>query len=71
MRLVALGAGIGLAAAALSGRVLETLLYQVRPWDASVYGAALAALALAALIAVARPALRAAGTAPSRVLRGE
>ncbi|GMV07670.1 MAG: hypothetical protein AMXMBFR53_39450 [Gemmatimonadota bacterium] len=71
MGLAALGAALGLAGAAAGGRVLASVLYQVTPWDAAVYAGATALLLAAALVAVAPPAARAAGTAPSRVLRQE
>jgi ABC-type lipoprotein release transport system permease subunit len=51
--------------------VLEAFLYQVEPLDPLVYAASAAILLAAAVVAVTQPALRAARTSPSRVLREE
>jgi ABC-type lipoprotein release transport system permease subunit len=50
-------------------RYLESLLFQVRPWDPAVLGSVMAALALVALVAVAVPARRAASVHPMEALR--
>jgi putative ABC transport system permease protein len=65
------GALLGLVGAGAAGRMLGSVLYQVTPWDPGVHGGAVAVLLVVALIAVAHPAARAAGVAPSRVLREE
>jgi ABC-type antimicrobial peptide transport system permease subunit len=71
MALVALGLGLGLAAGVAASRVVESLLYGVRPtdWDAITVPAL--ALLAAAVVAAAPPALRAARVDPARTLRSE
>jgi predicted lysophospholipase L1 biosynthesis ABC-type transport system permease subunit len=66
-----IGAGAGLVVSALTARVLEAFLYQVEPLDPLVYAGSAAILLAAAVVAVTQPALRAARTSPSRVLREE
>jgi ABC-type lipoprotein release transport system permease subunit len=55
--------------ALLAGRLLESLLYGVGVRDASVFGGALAALTLAALLACAVPTWRAGRVEPAETLR--
>jgi putative ABC transport system permease protein len=66
---------IGLAAGLAAGRALSTLfasmLFEVRPGDASTYAVVAALLMTAGLIAALRPALRAARVDPIRTLRTE
>ncbi len=71
LTMAAIGGVVGLVVAALAGRVLEAFLYEVRTVDPLVYGASLALLMTAAVAAVAVPAVRAAKTPPSAVLRQE
>ncbi len=71
MGLALVGTMLGLVGAGAAGRILGSLLFEVTPWDPLVYGCAAAAILGAALVAVTHPAARAAGTAPSQVLRGE
>ncbi len=71
MRVTALGVALGVAGAAATGRLLGAFLYEVAPIDPIVYVAAVGVLVLAALIAAAHPAARAASTEPGRVLRGD
>jgi ABC-type antimicrobial peptide transport system permease subunit len=65
------GIGVGSVAAALSARVLESLLFEVSPMTPWVYGSAAAALCAAAVIAGWVPAARAGRLPPAEVLRGE
>ena len=67
------GAGLaaGLLAAAATGRGLASLLYGVGPYDPVTFAAAAAAVALAALVASAIPARRAARLDPMVVLRAD
>ena len=58
-RLVVAGVGLGLVAALLLGRVLETLLFDVRPADPLALAAAAVLFALIALLACWLPARRA------------
>jgi putative ABC transport system permease protein len=69
--LFAAGAGIGLAAAAASARVLSTLLFNVGAFDLVSFAAATLVLCAVALAACGLPARRAAGVDPSAALRTE
>lgn len=66
-----IGLGIGLAAAALLTRLMETMLFGVEALDAVSFVAAPAVLLLVALAACLVPAMRAAGTDPAIALRSE
>jgi putative ABC transport system permease protein len=61
----------GLGAAAVLTRLLEALLFQVKPLDALAFTAAPLVLLPAAILACVLPALRAASVDPAKVLRGE
>jgi putative ABC transport system permease protein len=67
----AAGLALGLAGAALTGRWLQSLLFEVVPSDPPTYAAAVSGLALIALLAVSIPARRAARLDPARILRAE
>ena len=69
--LVAAGIAIGLAGAALSGRLLQSQLFGVDPHDAVAYGAAIALIAAGSLAASWIPARRAAVIDPVEVLKTE
>jgi putative ABC transport system permease protein len=69
--LLAKGLGLGLLLAFVVGRFLEGLIYGVQPTSLSVYALAGGALTVAALLAAAPPARRAAHTAPAVLLRGD
>lgn len=71
MRLVAVGTAVGLMIAFVSTTVLESLLYETPARDAWTFTAAPLVLALAALVACALPALRAARVDPVQALRLE
>lgn len=68
---VGIGAIIGLAAAAMLGRVLSTLLFSIDAFDPVSFGAAAVVLLLAALVAAWRPARRATRVDPMILLRNE
>jgi len=70
-RLVAAGSALGLMAALAGSRLIESLLYGVKPRDPAVALAAAAALALAALAACVLPVRRAAAVDPMAALRDE
>ncbi len=70
-RIVGTGAGVGLLIALLTGRLLESQLFDVQPTDpVSLAGASLALLAIA-ILAVCGPAWRATKVDPMEVLKGE
>ena len=68
---VAIGLGIGIPAAILAGRGITAQLYDVKPYDPPVLAFATFLLGLAALIAAAIPARRAASVNPTQALRSE
>jgi putative ABC transport system permease protein len=65
------GSAMGLAAAAVSARVLGSLLFNVSGFDPVSFGSATVVLFLVTLAACALPARRAAGVDPSIALRAE
>jgi putative ABC transport system permease protein len=69
MRLTAIGVVFGLAAALGLTRLLETLLYGVRPFDPPTLGGVAILLVLIALLACWLPAARAARSNPIAALR--
>jgi predicted permease len=71
MRLVALGAGIGIPVALALARLLSGLLYQVEPYDPVVLSLSLGVLVCVALVAGYLPAQRAARVDPIKALRAE
>jgi macrolide transport system ATP-binding/permease protein len=69
--LVVLGLVIGASASLLTGRLLRSLLFGVRPWDLSILIGVSAILAAATFIAAWIPARRAAAINPMEALRNE
>src|SRR5438093_1401411 len=69
MRVALLGVGIGLAAALALSRVLQTLLFEVKPTDPLTFTAVSLALIAVALLACWLPARRAALVDPMEALR--
>lgn len=65
------GLALGLVAAALLTRFLDTLLFAVKPTDPVTFVATAAVLALTALVACAAPAWRATRVEPAVALRQE
>jgi len=65
------GVAIGVVAAYLATRLLQSLLFSVRRTDVATYASAGVVLAIVAAAAVVTPALRAARTDPSITLRAE
>jgi hypothetical protein len=59
LAITALGLVLGAAGAAVAGRLLRELLFDVRPSDPLVFGGALATIAVVALTATCGPAIRA------------
>jgi predicted permease len=66
---VALGLGIGLAGAAGTARLIQSLLFDVRPLDPRVYAAVSVLFMLVAVLACLVPSVRAARIDPIRALR--
>jgi putative ABC transport system permease protein len=71
LAVAAVGVAVGLAAALGLARLLQSLLFEVRPLDPLTYIAALAVLLAAALPAAYLPARRAAALDPMETLRAE
>jgi len=71
LRLAALGAVIGLAAAASTTRLLRGMLFEVHPLDASSILGAAALLMAAAALASYIPVRRATRVDPMAILRSE
>jgi predicted permease len=71
LRLAAIGVAFGLAGAAALSRLMEGLLFEVRPVDPVTYGAVSLALVAAAMLASYLPALRAAAVDPVEALRAD
>jgi len=71
MRLALLGIALGLLGAFALTRVLQRLLFEIRPTDAPTFVAATALLSLVAFIACWIPARRAAKVDPMEALRYE
>ena len=71
LRVLVTGLVLGLAAAAASARLLQSMLYGVTPLDAGTFCAVIAALAVATTLAASLPARRALGVDPMVALRHE
>jgi ABC-type antimicrobial peptide transport system permease subunit len=67
----AVGVAVGVAAALAGGKLLEALLYDIKPTDPATLGAVVAMLLAAAAAASWVPARRATTVSPAEVLRGE
>jgi ABC-type antimicrobial peptide transport system permease subunit len=70
-RLVAIGLLLGVPAALGAGRVIRSQLYGVAPSDPHIYVLVSTALGVAALAAMALPAVRASRVDPVTTLRTE
>jgi putative ABC transport system permease protein len=66
---IAAGAAVGLSAAALSGRLIETILFGVAPLDPVTFASVLFLLALTAAVSILGPAWRATRIDPAVALR--
>jgi putative ABC transport system permease protein len=69
LRVIAVGAAIGLVLAAVSGRLLASMLYGVEPLDLATFALVTIVLGLTTAISIAGPALRAAKIDPAVALR--
>jgi len=70
-RLVAIGLACGLAISFAAGRLIESMLYGIRPLDPLALGGAMLLLTGAALLAALVPAMRASRVDPAIALREE
>ncbi len=70
-RVIAAGAFVGLAAAAVLSRSMSTFLFGVQPLDPLTFGLVVVGVALTAMIATAAPAMRAARVDPLETFRCE
>jgi putative ABC transport system permease protein len=71
MRIVILGLALGVTGSLLLSRALATVLFDVRPIDAGVYGILFFVLGVTAMLATYIPALRATHVEPLTALRYE
>jgi ABC-type antimicrobial peptide transport system permease subunit len=71
LRLAGLGLAVGMGGAYLAGRVLESMLHEVKPGDPAIFIATAGLLAGVALVACYLPARRAAKLDPMAALRYE
>jgi len=71
LRVGAAGIAVGIGGAALSGRVLTSIVYGVSPFDPATYVVVAAALTAIAAISCAVPAVRASRVDPITALRLE
>ena len=69
MRVLSVGLLIGLAVAAATARLLQSMLYGVTPFDPATFAAVIGALAAATILAASLPARRALAVDPMRALR--
>jgi ABC-type antimicrobial peptide transport system permease subunit len=68
---IGMGLAIGIPAAIGAGWLMTNQLFGVKPWDPMMLAVAVLVLGLAALLASAIPARRAAGVEPMVALRSE
>ena len=68
---IGIGLGLGIPLAVLAGKLMKDQLFGVQPWDPRMLAGAAVLLAVAALIAAAIPARRAASIDPMQALRSE
>jgi len=70
-RIIATGAAIGLALSAVSARLIETMLFGVRPLDLATFAFVTVVLSVTAALSIAGPAWRAARIDPAVALRSK
>ena len=69
IRMIAVGAVIGLVASAVAGRLIVSMLFGVQPLDLPTFAIVVLVLGLTAAISIAGPAWRAARIDPAQALR--
>jgi putative ABC transport system permease protein len=69
LRVIGTGAAVGLVLAAISGRLIETMLFGVRPLDLTTFVFVTTVLGLTAALSIVGPAWRAARIEPAVALR--
>jgi ABC-type antimicrobial peptide transport system permease subunit len=69
VRVVSTGVAIGLVLAAMSGRLIETMLFGVRPLDPTTFVLVALVVGITAALSIAAPAWRAARIDPAIALR--
>ena len=69
LRVIGIGAAIGLVLAAVGSRLIETMLFGVRPLDLTTFVCVTAVLGLTAALSIVGPAWRAARIEPAVALR--
>lgn len=70
-RVVGVGVAIGLVLAAASGRLIETMLFGVRPVDLTTFAFVTIVVGLTAALSIAGPAWQAARIDPAEALRNQ
>lgn len=68
-RVIVVGGAIGLVLAALSGRLIQSMLFGVRPLDLTTFVVVAIVVGIAAALSVAGPAWRVAHIDPAVALR--
>ena len=68
-RVIAIGAVIGFVLAALGGRLIETMLFGVKPLDLTTFAVVMLVLGVTAALSIAAPAWRATRIDPAAALR--
>ncbi len=71
LALTGIGVGVGLAVAVGATRFIESMLFEVSPFDVATFGTVAIGLAAVAAVAAFVPARRAARLDPVTALRGE
>jgi putative ABC transport system permease protein len=71
VRVIAVGAAVGLILSAMAGRMITSVLFGVQPLDVMTFGFVIAVLGVTAAISVAGPAWRAARIDPAVALRSK
>jgi len=71
LKVIAIGAGIGLIASAMLGRMIVSMLFGVQPLDLATFAVVTVVLSLTTALSMAGPALRAARIDPAMALRSK